>query len=140
MTELKEIVQFSEIELSDDGKSIMVTAKLPNEAVVKWAVPYRHAHWLAGAIFSVSHKAVERQAARGAIETSTIAADALRVETIEVLVKPKEERAAIAALGSWTSNSAPGTTALLVDSSTAQVLIDQLHRFLEVAPTVSRPS
>jgi hypothetical protein len=140
MTMLTEIQQFSEVEVSDDGNSIMVTAELSDGAVMKWAVPYRHAIWLARAIFVVAHKAVERQVAGGAIEPSTIAMDALRVESLEVLVKPKEERAAVAAIGTWTSNGAPGTTALLVDSSTAQVLMDQLRQFVQATPTLYRPT
>jgi hypothetical protein len=51
------------------------------------------------------------------------------VETLEVLVRPKEERAAIAVVGTWKSNGVPGTTDLLVDKSTAQVLIRQLQQF-----------
>jgi hypothetical protein len=140
MTEPMKLKQFSEIEVSDDGNSIMVTAELSDRAVMKWAVPYRHAIWLARAIFSVAHKAVERQVAGGAIEPSTIAMEALLVESLEVFVKPKQERAAIAAIGTWNSNGAPGTTALLVDSSTAQVLMDQLREFALVSPTLSRPT
>jgi hypothetical protein len=140
MTEPMKLKQFSEIELSDDGNSIMVTAELSDGAAVKWAVPYRHAIWLARAFFAVAHKAIERQVAGGAIEPSTIAVDALRVESLDVFVKPKEEHAAIAAIGTWISNGAPGTTSLLVDSSTAQVLMGQLRQFVQVAPTVSRPS
>jgi hypothetical protein len=141
MNSQMEIRQFREIELSDDGAAVIVTAELAGESVArKWNVPYRHAIWVAKAILSVAHQAVQRQVAGGTIEPTTIAGDALQVETLELLVKPKEERAAIAAVGTWTSNSAPGNTALLVDKSTAQVLIDQLQQFVQVAQTVSRPS
>lgn len=141
MSDQTQIRQFSAIELSDDGGAVIVSADLVGKsAVKKLAVPYRSAIWLARAIFSVAHKAVERQAARGTIEPSAIVADALLVDSLDLLVRPREERAAIAAIGTWTSNGAPGTTALLVDKSTALALIDQLQQFVQVAQTVARPS
>jgi len=140
MIERVGIKQFSEIEVSDDGTAIIVSAELAEKAVVKWEVPYRHAVWLSRAVLSVAHKAVERQVTKGIIEPSLIPMDLLRVETFEVLVKPKQKHAIIVATGDWKSNSAPGTTALLSDSSTAQVLMDQLRKFVDMVQTVSRPS
>jgi len=107
----------------------------------KWTVPYRHAVWLAKAIFSVSHQAFERQKASGEIEPVAISQEeALRVEDIQVLVKPNQQLAAIDSLGTWTSNSSPGTTTLLIDSTLAQALIDQLREFVQMAQALSRPS
>jgi hypothetical protein len=141
MSNQTKIKQFPEIELSDDGGTVIVTAEFVGKlAAKKWAVPYRHAVWLARAILAVAHKAVERQAARGTIEPSAIAIDPLLVESVQLFVKPKDERSAISAIGTWTSNGAPGTTALLVDKSTAQALIDQLQQFVQQAETISRPS
>src|SRR3974390_3434688 len=54
MSKRVEITQFSEIELSDDGRAVIVTAELSDKAVVKWEVPYRHAIWLARATLSVA--------------------------------------------------------------------------------------
>jgi hypothetical protein len=136
-----EIKQFPELELSTNGRTVLVAVERADEAgLTKWAIPYKHAIWLARAILSVAHQAVERQVAGGEIEPSTIPGEALLVESVEVFVKPKEERAAIAAMGTWISNGAPGTTALLVDSSTAQALTDQLREFVQMAQTLSRPT
>lgn len=136
-----EISGFSEIELSDDGNAIIVSARLADSAEpTKYAVPYTSAVWLAKAILSVAHTAVERQAASGAIQPSHIVGDALEADALEVIVKPRDDRAGIVAVGTWTSNGAPGTTTLLVRSSAAQVLIDQLRPFLEMVQTLSRPS
>jgi hypothetical protein len=140
-TATMDVKQFSQIELSPDGNAVVVTAELLDDGgLTKCVIPYRHAVWLAKAIFSVSHQAVERQTAGGVLEPVFIAQDALRAEAVQVLVKPTQEFAAIDSVGKWTSNNSPGTTTLLIDRSHAQVLIDQLRQFLEVAQSLSRLS
>jgi hypothetical protein len=90
MSNQTKIKQFPEIELSDDGGTVIVTAEFVGKsAAKKWAVPYRHAVWLARAILAVAHKAVERQAARGTIEPSAIAIDPLLVESVTVVCEAK---------------------------------------------------
>jgi hypothetical protein len=138
--DVMDVKQFSEIELSSDGNAVIVTAECSDGSPTKCTIPYRHALWLAKAILSVSHQAVERQAASGAIEPFTIAQEALQVETVEVYVKPNQESAAIDSVGRWTSNNSPGTTTLLIDRSHAQVLIDQLREFVQMAQSLFRPS
>jgi hypothetical protein len=136
-----DVKQFSKVELSNDGSAVIVTAECTGESgLTRWTVPYRHAVWLAKAIFSVSHEALKRQEVAGEIEPVFISQEALLAEIVQVLVKPNQQLAAIDSLGTWTSNSSPGTTTLLVDSTLAQALIDQLREFVQTAQALSRPS
>jgi len=135
-----EVKQFSEIEISSDGKAVIVTTEWSDSSPTQFTVPYRHAIWLAKAILSMAHQAVERQVASGAIEPFTVAQEALVAETVQLFVKPNQERVAIDIVGTWTSNNSPGTTTLLIDRSHAQVLIDQLREFLRMVQSLSRPN
>jgi hypothetical protein len=141
MSDGVETTQCCEIELSQDGTAVIVTTQVPGQAkLTKYAIPYTNALWLAKAILSVGRQAVQKQSARGAIEGIPIVGDMLEAETLQLLVKPREDRAALVAFGKWTSSNAPGTTTLLVHSSAAPALIDELREFVQMAQALSRPS
>ena len=141
MSDGVETTQCCEIELSQDGTVVIVTTQVPGEAkLTKHAIPDTNALWLAKAILSVGRQAVQKQSAGGAIEGIPIVGDMLEAETLQLLVKPREDRAALVAFGKWTSSNAPGTTTLLVHSSAAPALIDELREFVQMAQALSRPS
>jgi hypothetical protein len=135
-----EVKRFTEMQISIDGKTMALSMETAEGGSLRLDIPYQQAISLAKATLSLAHEAVDRQNDRGELQASSIAVNALRAETVSVLVKPNQEFAAIDAVGIWTSNDSPGTTALLVERQTAEDLINQLRSFVRMASTLSRPS
>jgi len=131
---------FSEIDVSEDGKTLLITAVLSDGSNLILEVPYHNAEWLAKAIFSRAHIAIQRQESAGELMSSPIAYDALVAEGIRTLQNPRENMALIEAIGARKSNGEPGMISLLIDTAQAIALIEELRQFVQTAPTLSRPS
>jgi len=134
------IDHFSEVEVSADGKTLLITTVFTDGTSSILEAPYDKAEWLAKAIFRTAGAALQRQESAGELQLSHTADAVLVTDNIRVLGKPHENRVLIEAFGSWLSNDAPGMTSLLVDTALALALIEELRQFVQTAPTLSRPS
>jgi hypothetical protein len=139
--EKQQIRHFLEVEVSQDGKTILITAEFTDGTSSVLEVPYTHAEWLAKAVFSVAHQALERQVQSGQVQPSSIDnLDVLAIDRIRILGKPRDGKGMIEATGSWLSNGAPGMSFLLVDIAQAKAFAEELDQLVQVAPQLSRPS
>ena len=136
-----EKLDLSEVRLSTDGHAMIITARFGQETTLgDYEIPYTQAVVLAKGIISLARRAVALQEAGGSMETMPLVGDALQTDTIDLLIQPGVTQAALVALGIWTASSAPGTTSLLLDSSAALKLIEQLQQFVQMVQNISRPS